>query len=186
MAFPSVTYTFVTNTDLDATQVNTNFINLIEDITKGYKELFIEDLEATNVIVNYDLSIGGNLTSSLLNANNENTFSNIITSSFISKILGMTKEDQTLSSDSFTPSKCLVELSGESDLADNLSTITGTNFSDGDLLVIYKKLSVGDITIKNGTGNIKCGSDRLLGDYSIAVFLYDGTTWDIISYSQNS
>lgn len=45
---------------------------------------------------------------------------------------------------------------------DDLDTITATNLMDGDILVIKAANTARTVVIKNGTGNIRCGSDRTL------------------------
>jgi hypothetical protein len=62
MAAPSVTYTFSNSTTADATEVNTNFTDIINGITDGTKDLTINLLT-----VNGAASFNGNVT--LGNAN---------------------------------------------------------------------------------------------------------------------
>jgi len=64
-----------------------------------------------------------------------------------------------------------------------LATITATNFSEGAFVVF--KLSTSSlsntITIKDGTGNINCGSDKTLNSSSNYMLLYDGTNFNLIA-----
>lgn len=59
MASPSVTYTFANSTVADATQVNTNFSDLISGLTDGTKDLSISALTcAGNATLNGNLTVG--------------------------------------------------------------------------------------------------------------------------------
>lgn len=59
MASPSVTYTFSNSTTADATQVNTNFTDLINGITDGTKDLSINALTcAGTATLNGNVNIG--------------------------------------------------------------------------------------------------------------------------------
>ncbi len=57
MPLPSVTHTFVAGTTIEAGQVNTNFSDLINDLTDGTADLTVNSLTLTST-----LSIGGNVT----------------------------------------------------------------------------------------------------------------------------
>jgi len=186
MAYPSVTHTFVTATDLDATQVNTNFTNIIEGITNGAKDLKVADITSTEIDVTVDISTGTTLSAAEITAN-ALIIGTCTTTDLILELLSLTKESKTLAADSMTPAKSLVEINGEAGAADNLSTITATAFSNGDLLFLFRKSTSGDITIKNNTGNILCGSDRILSEHSTALLIYDGTAtkWNLIFYQSN-
>lgn len=73
------------------------------------------------------------------------------------------------------------------DYTDELATITTTNFTAGSVITVYKTVDSNSkvITIKNGTGNIICGSDRTMTDYSLASFVLIGANWKLLSYSAN-
>lgn len=70
---------------------------------------------------------------------------------------------------------------------DDLVTITATNFSEGDIVIIKKieDSTSKEITIKNGTGNIVCGSDRVLEDNSFISLILIGTSWKMLNYAKN-
>lgn len=185
MSYPSVNYTFVSMTDLDATQVNTNFINILEDISSGKKDINVEDLTTNNIVSRSNLNIVGNVTCDTLNAQDSNTLTNIISTSSIHKILGSTKASITISSNAIEPSNSLIELNGEGDIADDLVTIIATNFVEGDIVFLVKKSTSGNITVKNGTGNIICGEDRVLGNNSTIIMIYGGSKFELLSYQAN-
>jgi hypothetical protein len=59
MAFPSVTYTFVNSTSADATEVNTNFTDIINGISDGTKDINISALTcAGSVTLNGTVTLG--------------------------------------------------------------------------------------------------------------------------------
>lgn len=75
------------------------------------------------------------------------------------------------------------------DYYDELATITATNFTNDDILIlgVEDPMNSVTITIKNGTGNLVCGSDRVLTQNSRIGFIYNSTTtkWNLLFYSQN-
>jgi hypothetical protein len=70
---------------------------------------------------------------------------------------------------------------------DELATIATTNFSSGAVLTLKKIVASTSkiLTIKNGTGNINCASDRELTDASTVVLALIGTSWNLLSFSTN-
>jgi hypothetical protein len=75
-------------------------------------------------------------------------------------------------------------IAGEGAAADDLVTINGG--TEGDILIIRASSDSVTITIKDGTGNIQCGGDRVLDsnqDTFSAVF--DGTNWLETGFANN-
>lgn len=67
---------------------------------------------------------------------------------------------------------------------DDLATINGG--TDGTLLILGTFSSVRDVTVKNGIGNIFCGSDRVLNTAGDKILLLKrGTQWHMICYADN-
>ncbi len=78
----------------------------------------------------------------------------------------------------------IISLAGEGGAADDLVTVSGASAG---WICIFKANAAADITIKNGSGNIICGSDFVLtteSDRFIAI--YDGTNWQQLSRADNS
>lgn len=68
---------------------------------------------------------------------------------------------------------------------DDLDTINGG--SDGQRLILSSVSSARDVTIKNGTGNIVCGSDFILSNTSDLIELINvAGTWRQVSRSDNA
>lgn len=68
MAGPSITYTFVPGTDIDATEVNTNFSDIINGITDGTKDITVNAATITGLTatgVDADLSPTADATTNL-------------------------------------------------------------------------------------------------------------------------
>ncbi|RVN85099.1 hypothetical protein [Sinorhizobium meliloti] len=71
--------------------------------------------------------------------------------------------------------------------ADDLDTITDADAFDGDTIVLKTSSSNRDVTIKNGTGNINAGADRVLNSGSDQIMLmYFGGTWYAFPYADNT
>ena len=68
-----------------------------------------------------------------------------------------------------------------------LETLTTTNYAIGSVVFINKTLASTSqyITVLNSTGNIDCGSDRVLADNSTLSLMLTGTNWKLLSYSFN-
>ncbi|MDX0581945.1 hypothetical protein GOD01_03315 [Sinorhizobium medicae] len=70
---------------------------------------------------------------------------------------------------------------------DDLDTITDADAFDGDTIVLKTSSSSRDVTIKNGTGNINAGADRVLNSGSDQIMLmYFGGTWYAFPYADNT
>ncbi|MEX5513551.1 hypothetical protein [Pseudophaeobacter sp. 1A09344] len=95
------------------------------------------------------------------------------------------KTEITISSGSVTISKSYHSIDTEADAAtDDLDTINGG--SAGDILVLQTAASARDVTVKHATGNIFCGSDRVLNNVADRIVLhFDGLNWHMISYADN-
>ena len=101
---------------------------------------------------------------------------------FIDQLTGFANESQTISAGSITITNSFVTVLGQGGVSDDLDTVgvTGGAVFDGDFLILMAESDTQTITIKHGTGNIKCvgGADIVLddlGDFAILVRL--GTTW---------
>lgn len=184
MAYPTVTNTFTSGDDLDATELNTNYSDIINGITDGKKDIKVATVTANNIVASTDVVITTDLTCTEFTSRTL-TIPLITVTELFTKIMKMTASSKTMAANAVIPTASLTEVNGETGAADDLETITATNFSEGGILLLYKKSTSGDITIKNGTGNIKCGSDRVLGTDSTALLIYDGTNWDLLFYQGN-
>ena len=90
----------------------------------------------------------------------------------------------TLSTDAVTATKSYHIIAAESGTTDNCATISGA--AAGDIIII--SADAGDtITIKDGTGNIKCGADRAMvgNDGDVMHLVYDGSNWLMVTWSEN-
>lgn len=75
-------------------------------------------------------------------------------------------------------------INGEGSAADDLVTINGA-LATGQRLTLRRGNA--DITIKHGTGNIRCGADRVLNSSLDRIELeWDGTFWVMVSYADNA
>lgn len=67
---------------------------------------------------------------------------------------------------------------------DDLDTINGGTI--GDILILRAENSARTVVVKNGTGNINCGSDRTLNNNTDRIILhYGGTNWNMLAFSDN-
>jgi len=193
MAFITVKNTFVDTENCDATELNNNFTDVVNGLSDGTKNIQVDNLVSNNSLRTTNGStIDGNITvGSTLSVKGAVVQSGTltITASLLSGILVVPPEDKTLVTGAIVPTKSHVELTGEGGAADDLTTVTATNFSDGDLLLLRVKTGEGyAITIKNGTGNILCGEDRSLSnDTSCAILQYDDiqSKWVLLTFSDN-
>lgn len=96
----------------------------------------------------------------------------------------------TIASDSVTPTSSYVNVTPQDGVADDLSEIVATNFSDGDIIILRNSIDGGSaITVKNGVTNIVCGADRVLDKRADRIILqYDATEseWWMLSYADNA
>lgn len=95
------------------------------------------------------------------------------------------KAEITISSGAVTISKSYHSIDTEADAAsDDLDTINGG--ITGDILILQTATSTRDVTVKHATGNIFCGSDRVLNNVADRIVLHcDGSNWHMVSYSDN-
>lgn len=69
-----------------------------------------------------------------------------------------------------------VTVDTESGATDDLDTINGGE--DGDIIIVSTAVSTRDVTVKNGTGNLKTNGDCVLGTVNDRIVLmYDGANW---------
>lgn len=69
---------------------------------------------------------------------------------------------------------------------DNLSTITDPDAQDGDVIILGTSSGARDVIVKNGTGNIICGSDRSLDGAADKISLMRfGSNWHMVAFSDN-
>ncbi|MDW9584435.1 hypothetical protein GOB17_33740 [Sinorhizobium meliloti] len=70
---------------------------------------------------------------------------------------------------------------------DDLDWIIDDDAFDGDKIVLKTWSSTHDVTVKNGTGNINCGADRILNTGSDQIMLmYFVGTWYAFPYADNT
>jgi len=70
---------------------------------------------------------------------------------------------------------------------DDLTTISTTNAVAGDRLTLFPSTGGRTITVKHGTGNIQCGSDRVLNSIHDTIDLvFFNSNWRMVSYSDNA
>lgn len=87
MAAPSVTYTFSNSTTADATQVNTNFTDLVNSLSDGLKDLTISSLSTATIAVSGAATFNG--TVALGNATTDDvTITGYIASDILPKTTG--------------------------------------------------------------------------------------------------
>lgn len=87
MAAPSVTYTFSNSTTADATQVNTNFTDLVNSLSDGLKDLTISSLSTATIAVSGAATFNG--TVALGNATSDDiTVTGYIASAILPKTSG--------------------------------------------------------------------------------------------------
>ncbi len=96
---------------------------------------------------------------------------------------GLTSQNpvtSTLASDAFTASVGYHKVAAESGTADNLATIN-RDYANGDttdLAFLIITADTGDtITVKNGTGNISCGSDITMSGDKHLILFWTGAKW---------
>lgn len=91
----------------------------------------------------------------------------------------------TISSGAITVTGSLHYVDTQSDAAtDDLDTINGGD--DGDILILQSAASARDVVVKNGTGNIDCGSDRTLNTSDDKImFVKRSANWQMISFADN-
>lgn len=92
----------------------------------------------------------------------------------------------TISGGAITPDSDFHDVTDGAGSPVDLTTINTTNAHRGARLTIEKVNSSGTITIKNGVGNIQCGSDRVMtSPHSLATFIYSGNAWKLVSFEPN-
>ena len=70
--------------------------------------------------------------------------------------------------------------------SDDLDTINGGTMP-GQKLTLCSNFQSRDVTVKNGTGNISCGSDRILSHPNDTIsFVYFQGTWRMTSFADNA
>jgi len=187
MGYPEVTYTFSDTETLDASEINTNFTNLVDSTKDTSKNIHIASLAISDQsTLTGTLSSSSSLIANDIQTNESCTLANIFSTSSIIDILNLPSQAVTISSGVFSVSKSLVILNGEAGAADNLDTINGG--IDGSILILMKKSTSGDITVKNVTGNLVLGSDKVLSAFSTMILVYDIglAAWIMISHSSNT
>ena len=70
--------------------------------------------------------------------------------------------------------------------ADDLDTIAVAGVPDGAMLTLCAADGARDVTVKNGTGNIFCGADRVLSLARKTITLMKfGSDWRMVSFADN-
>jgi hypothetical protein len=97
-----------------------------------------------------------------------------------------TSTEITIASGALTATKSFHIVDTESDAAsDDLDTINGGTI--GDRLVLTSANSDRDVTVKDGTGNLKLAGDFILGAVSNTMeLIFDGSHWLELSRSSNA
>ncbi|MDX1371410.1 MAG: hypothetical protein R3321_03020, partial [Nitrososphaeraceae archaeon] len=88
----------------------------------------------------------------------------------------------TIAEGVMTSDNSFLLVNAETGTTDDLDTLSGGSTGD---VVILKAASGDTITVKNGTGNIVCPSDRTLTGDDTIMLIYDGTNWCEVSYTDN-
>lgn len=104
-----------------------------------------------------------------------------VTDATISGTLNAPLATQTISSGAITYNRMVINIRGEGNLDDTLTTINGG--TAGDILILNKG-GTEDITLDSGAGNIvlRNGNDRLLTEGGDKITLYyDGANWTAIA-----
>jgi hypothetical protein len=104
-----------------------------------------------------------------------------VTDATISGTLNAPQATQTISSGAITYNRMVINIRGEGNLDDTLTTINGG--TSGDILILNKG-GTEDITLDSGAGNIvlRNGNDRLLTEGGDKITLYyDGANWTPIA-----
>jgi hypothetical protein len=97
--------------------------------------------------------------------------------------LGSSK-NETIVAGVITVTTNIVAINGEGNVADDLVTINGGLTGD---LVILRMNSNGTITVKDGTGNIALGADRVLDDAADTLLLERrASTWNEVAFANNT
>lgn len=191
MAYPSVPNTFASQTTFIASQINANLDSILSSISSGSDNVNVNDVDVASLNVASTLAVSGSaeLTKALTVTGNATHTDNLTindSASYLRVGLG-TYEVKTIASYIIIPTKSYVALNAPSEHTE-LTTITATNFSDGDLMVLTKDpASAEDPIIKDGTGNIQCGADRTLNSNSDKLILqYSNSEWYMIYFSSNA
>lgn len=103
-------------------------------------------------------------------------------------MLGGERAELTIATGAVTPLMAGTQvIDTEADAAtDDLDTITATNMVAGDIVILKAADSARTVVVKNGTGNIVCGSDFSLDNAQDRIALqYDGTNF-VLLYSANN
>jgi len=103
-------------------------------------------------------------------------------------ILSTEPQALTIATDAvaITSSYIVVDTEGGA-ATDNLATISagaGVTLRAGMILTVRQSNDARDVTIKDGTGNIQCGADRVFTTNNGNIHLiYDGTEWLMLSFT---
>jgi len=188
--YPTIVKTFLSQTTLIAADMNNNFSSILSGVSSGSETLNVADLTMTSMNVASNLVVSGSLVAnSGFNVTGNTTLSGNVTVANIASCLRLglgTYEVNTIPiTKTIVPTKSYIALNADTE--SNLSTITTTNFRDGDILVITRDpSSTVNPTIKNGT-TIILGADRILdSNYDRLVLILSGTTWLELSFRSNA
>jgi len=105
----------------------------------------------------------------------------------VSKFLGLgASSELTISGGVVTATRSYHSVDTEGDAAtDDLDTINGG--TEGDLLVLRSANTGRDVTVKNNSGNIFCGSDRLLSSTADRITLiFFNNLWFMMGFGDNA
>lgn len=91
----------------------------------------------------------------------------------------------TISAGVVTATGSFHKVNTEGGTSDIIHTIHGGK--DGDILILRSNLVGNQITVQNGTGNIRCGTDRVLDDVTNRIILHKrgSDNWHMLCFADN-
>jgi hypothetical protein len=163
--------TFYSGDRIYANKVNENFTALAD--ATGY-DINVASIESGSVVAT-EVEITTRLKSAELNTPAVTSVTLIATAAFLNGLsIGVTEENLTIAAAAVTVTNSHIKVQAPDVANDELETIDTSSFGPGGLLLISKSgLGEASFTIKNGAGNIICGADLTMTEYSTALFMYD-------------
>lgn len=115
------------------------------------------------------------------------TYEGIVAPAYHTTTLTATRE-LVIASGSITPTHLYHSVDTEGNgAADDLDTIVGTYMKAGDILTLRSEAAARVVTVKDGTGNLALAGDFALNDDKDVIrLLWNGTSWQEVSRSNNS
>ena len=179
---PSVTNTMVNGTIIDGSQLDQNFDDIINALSDGTKDINVKNFECLAISTD-NMTARTSLNSDTIITTSISSTTSTITSVASSRVNLSELETYTIDiAKTITPSFSFIEL--DSTIETDLETI-GTGLGVGSIITLVMGISMVSVTIKNVVGNIVCGGDLVMTDFSIASFILIGVNWCLLSYSGN-